>query len=265
MRAIGVARACAGRKRDLDSAQRERGPPDKGAQSQGAHTADMASRERAKDRAARLAVEALSAMVHEFRQRRLALGLSQATVAAAAGMSASRLSRIERDPRRRTSLLDLFAIGEALGLDIRLNAYQGGRPVHDHVQIRLLPAVRQRIHALLGWLTEVPLPIAGDRRAWDAIATTDDGWTAFEVIARLGAVDATVRQVRQKQRDDRRVGRVILIVADTRRNREALAAARAILATEFPLRNHDALADLAEGRTPPADGIVLLRVPAQTL
>jgi transcriptional regulator with XRE-family HTH domain len=220
----------------------------------------MSSRERTRDRARRLAREAVDGVIAELRSRRLQLGLSQSVVAAAAGISQPALSRIERRKVASPAASDIFAIAAVLGLDVRLNVYEGGEPIHDHAQVRLLPAFRQRIHALLGWLTEVPLPIAGDRRAWDAVAIAPDGWTAIEAISRFGAADATVRPIRQKQRDDPRVRRVLVVIADTKRNRAAVDAARALLVTEFPLRGRDALRDLRAGRTPPADGIILLRV-----
>jgi transcriptional regulator with XRE-family HTH domain len=221
----------------------------------------MSARESIRDRADRLSAEALDELLREFKQRRLQLGLSQAAVAKACGLPRSTISRLERKRRRNPSVADLFAMGEALGFDVRLTKSEGGAAIHDHVQVRILPAVRDRIHPQLGWLTEVPLPLAGDRRAWDAVAIAPDGWTGIEAISRFGAADATVRRIRQKQRDDPRVRRVLLVIADTKRNRQALDAARALLATEFPMRGRDALRDLAAGRTPPADGIVVMRVP----
>ena len=123
----------------------------------------------------------------ELRTQRQALGLSQGAVALAAGLSQPALSRVERRVTADPRLVDLWSIAAVLGLDLRLNAYPGGEPVRDHVQIRLLPEIRARVPSMWPWLTEVPLPIAGDRRAWDAVAISPDGWTAFEAISRLGA------------------------------------------------------------------------------
>jgi len=53
---------------------------------------------------------------------------------------------------------------------------------------------------------------------------------------------------------------VVLVVADTRRNRLALDAARPALAADFPLATRDVLRDLAAGRMPCADGIVVVGV-----
>lgn len=223
----------------------------------------MPARERPRDRARRVARAAIAELAGDLRQRRQLLGLSQAVVAHAAGITQPKLSRIEGGTVDRPALGDLWAIGAALGLDLRLGAYPGGEPVHDHVQIRLLAALRARIRQPTGWLVEVPLPIAGDRRAWDAVAATPGGWTGIEAISRFGAADAVTRRVRQKQRDDPRVHRVVLLIADTRRNREAVEAALPLLATEFPLRSREVLRDLAAGRALPADGLVMVRVPAR--
>ncbi len=59
----------------------------------------------------------------------------------------------------------------------------------------MLQIAQGLVAAAIPWRTEVTLPIAGDRRAWDAVAMTPDGWTAFEAISKLGAVDATIRRV----------------------------------------------------------------------
>ena len=112
------------------------------------------------------------------------------------------------------------------------------------VQLRILDHLRKQIHPSIAWRTEVPLPIQGDRRAWDAVAIADDGWTGIEAISRLGVVDATLRSVNQKQRDDPRITRVVLAVADTVRNRQALRLAIASVRAEYP--NSTA----ADGRRP---------------
>jgi transcriptional regulator with XRE-family HTH domain len=237
--------------------------PHKRGRSRRRHTAGMAARERPRDRGRRRAREAVGEIVGELRTQRLDLGLSQDAVASAAGLSQPALSRVERKETAEPRLGDLFAIAAVLGLDLRLNAYPSGEPVRDHVQIRLLPAMRSRVPKTWPWLTEAPLPIAGDRRAWDAVAIAPEGWTAFEAISRFGAVDATVRRVRLKQRDDPRIRRVVLVIADTHRNRRALDAARPTLAADFPLVTREVLRDLAEGRMPRADGIIVLGIPAR--
>ncbi len=105
------------------------------------------------------------------------------------------------------------------------------------------------------------MPIAGDRRAWDAVAIADDGWTGIEGISRLGVIDGVLRRVNQKQRDDPRISRVVLVVADTVRNRNALRFGAGSLRTEYPMDTRSVFGALAAGRSPALNGIVLLRVP----
>ena len=197
----------------------------------------------------------------ELRARRVELGLSQGTVALAAGVSRAKLGRLERNEVTAPVPEDLWAIAAVLGLDPRWNAYPGGEPVRDHVQLRLLEALRRRLDPTAAWRTEVPLPIEGDRRAWDAVVVAVDGWTAIEGISRLGAVDAIVRRALLKLRDDPRIARLVLLVADTDRNRAALDTAAPVLRPDFPLDTRTVLATLAAGRTPTLNGVVVMRVP----
>jgi transcriptional regulator with XRE-family HTH domain len=221
----------------------------------------MPARERPVDRGRRAVRRAVAELAGDFRATRLALGLSQQSVANAAGMSRSYVGRLERNEVARPGLDHLASLAAALGLRLRLAAYPDGEPIRDRVQLRLVDAFRRRLHGSVGWRTEVPLPIAGDRRAWDAVAIADDDWTAIEAISRLGAVDATLRSANQKQRDDPRIARVVLLVADTPRNRDALRLAHATVRADYPLDTRGVLGALAAGRSPARSGIVLMRIP----
>jgi hypothetical protein len=143
-----------------------------------------------------------------------------------------------------------------------MTLFPAGDPVGDRVQLPMLEAFRARLHASLAWRTEVPIPVPGDPRAWDAVAIAEDGsWTGIEAISRIGAVDATLRRANQKQRDDPRIRSVVLVVNDTRHNREALRAGIVTVRADYPLDTRAVLASLAHGRTPPLNGIVLQRLP----
>ena len=78
-----------------------------------------------------------------------------------------------------------------------------------------------------------------------------------ELETRLGDVQALGRRVRLKQRDGE-VDLVILVVADTRHNREMLELHRDELRELLPLDSRQALASLRNGRLPDRSGIVLL-------
>jgi len=113
-----------------------------------------------------------------------------------------------------------------------------------------------RLHPSLRWSTEVPLPIEGDLRAWDAMIRGTDWRLPVEAETALDDIQATERRLTLKRRDGE-ADHVILLVADTRRNRRALAAAPGAFA-ELPLRTREILADLARGTHPGGSGIVIL-------
>jgi transcriptional regulator with XRE-family HTH domain len=202
--------------------------------------------------------------VDELRLVRMSAGLSQQDLAGATGIPRTRIGRIERGKVVEPRAGDLGAIAGALGLSLRLNLYPDGEPVHDRVQLRLLAAFRTRLHASLARRAEVPLPIDGDRRAWDAVAIAPDGWTGIEAISVIGGVDGTPRRLHLKQRDDPRIARVVLLVADTVRNHRALGLAAVAIRGDYPLDTRATMAALTAGRSPPLNGLVLLRVPRES-
>ena len=195
-----------------------------------------------------------------------ARAVSQQAVARAAGVSGPRLGRIERGEIGAPDSTDLAAIAAVLGLTLRIGDVAGrDSRLRDHVQLRLLEAFRERLHASLTWRTEVPLPISGDRRAWDAVVGTPDGMVRrSRGSAALGAVDATIRRANLKLRGrPTRSAGLVLVVIDTAP--ESVGALRAALATvraDYPLdtRGH------AAGTLGPAmrlrlNGVVVLRLP----
>ena len=52
---------------------------------------------------------------------------------------------------------------------VRLRAYPAGDPIRDAGHTRLLDRLRRDLASGLQWRSEVPLPIEGDLRAWDAV------------------------------------------------------------------------------------------------
>src|SRR5207249_10776702 len=113
-----------------------------------------------------------------------------------------------------------------------------------------------RLHPKVGWRTEVPLPIEGDRRAWDASIRGEAWIAAVEAETVLDDLQAVERRIALKQRDGG-IDCVIVLVADTRRNRRVLAATP----NAFPAFSRDARATLralAAGRDPGRSAILIL-------
>jgi transcriptional regulator with XRE-family HTH domain len=227
------------------------------------HRRGMPTRDEPAGRARRRAMRQLRDLVADIRASRISLGLSQQEVARAAGVSRDLIGRLEREELERLPFGDLAAIASTLGLDLRIGAWPAGDPLRDQVQLRLLEAFRLRLHASLTWRTEVPLPISGDRRAWDAVVGTPDGLVGIEGLSRIGAVDATIRRANLKLGDDPRISRAVLVVNDTARNRSALRAGIATVRAEYPLQTREVMAALSAGETPRLNGVVVLRLPSR--
>jgi transcriptional regulator with XRE-family HTH domain len=215
----------------------------------------MTSRFGAIARAKRMAGDDEARVVAELVLARQAAGLSREDVGRRCGLTRSAVERLERR-RRRTTLAELACIGGVVGLDIRMNAYVGGDRIRDAGQQRLLGRLKRELDPNLRWRTEVPLSSDGDRRAWDAVISTPGWRIGVEAETVLLDVQMVERKVELKRRDGG-VDHVMLLVADTRRNRLALASALAAFAG-FPLRTRDLLAALRAGRNPGASGIAVL-------
>ncbi len=101
------------------------------------------------------------------------------------------------------------------------------------------------------------MPIIGDLRGLDARTELKGLWIGFEAETRLGDIQAVERKVVLKKRDAQ-LDRMVLVVADTRWNRGAIAQHREALRGSFPLDTRAVLVSLVAGRPPDADGIVIL-------
>lgn len=172
-------------------------------------------------------------------------------------MSYGKVGRIERADFPSASLQDFARLFAVLGLDLSVRVFPGGDPLRDAAQVALLERLRQRLHPSLTWRTEVPLPIAGDRRAWDAVIRGRGWQLAVEAETRLRDAQATSRRISLKARDGE-VDHVVLLLGDTTRNREALTIARESLRDAFPLDARSILSSLGRGQDPGSGGIVIL-------
>ena len=147
-------------------------------------------------------------------------------------------------------------MASVLGLQLSVGLYPDGNPVRDSAHLALLGRFRTRLALTLGWRTEVPIPIEGDRRSADVVIGAP-GWEAMvEAETRLDDVQAMERRINAKQRD-LGISRAILLVADTRHNRSVIATNPA-LRTRFPLSTRACLAALRQARGPAIDALVIL-------
>lgn len=222
----------------------------------------MPSRERPVDRARRVVDLDLIRLGEEFRSARIGAGLSLRFVGERVGRSASQVMRIERGLVPEASVRQLGRIGAVVGLEVRVRAYPGPDPIRDASQARLLGRLALRLHPRLVLRHEVPLPIPGDLQAWDAwisnfVDPGDDLGLPVDAETRLYDVQALLRRLSLKARDSG-VDHFLLLVADTRSNRRAVAAAADLLGAMFPVSARRALAALAAGRHPGGSALVLV-------
>ena len=220
----------------------------------------MSTRERPIDRGHRLATADITKAGHEIGVAREIIGKSLESVGRSSGISPSQVGRIERGKLTTVSVDQLARVGAAVGLDVRVRVYPGPDPVLEAGQVALLGRLRGRLHPDLGFRTEVPLPIPGDQRAWDAIIDRLRGLARHlpvEADTRLVNGQDQLRRVMLKLRDSG-FDHVLFLLADTRMNREALAATASTFAVDFPVSPRRALAALATGEHPGGSALVLL-------
>jgi transcriptional regulator with XRE-family HTH domain len=217
----------------------------------------MPTRLTLRNAAAQRSAASLAYIGRELRIARREHGLSQAAVAQAAGLSRSKVSRVELGKDRRLSVADATALLAAVGLDLSLKTYVGGNPARDAASTALLERFRLRIHAALGWQTEVPFPIQGDRRAWDALVTGPDWSLGVEAETHPDDRQALERRIAIKARDGGTT-RVVLLLARTVANRQFVQLHEEALRRRFPVGQREALGALRAGRLPAGDALILL-------
>jgi transcriptional regulator with XRE-family HTH domain len=208
------------------------------------------------DRARRRIESDLRRVIDDVAAGRRNAGLSLRTVGMACGVSRSAVDRMESHRADSVDVVFLASFAASVGLDLRLRVFPAGDAIRDAGQLRLLERLRARLHPSLGWRTEVPLPIDGDLRAWDAVIRAATWHRPVEAETVLDDIQATERRMTLKQRDGRE-DHLILLVADTRRNRRALEAAPGAFAN-LPLRTREILRALGRGEDPGAGGFVIL-------
>jgi transcriptional regulator with XRE-family HTH domain len=219
----------------------------------------VATASRAFDRGTQLGDRALQNPGREFGEARRGLALSQEHVAAAAGLSRPRYSKIERGKARTLQVIEVARIATVVGLDPSFRLYPSGTPLRDAASARKLRAFLALAAPPLTARTEVPLPTVADRRelrAWDAVLFGHSERTAIELEMRLRDAQAVERRFALKRRDDP-TEHFLLLIADTRTNRRVLAEFGLLFAELPRLRPTTVRAALTGGRHP-GSGILLV-------
>jgi transcriptional regulator with XRE-family HTH domain len=206
-----------------------------------------------------VAVERSRAIRNEIgralRDARLDRDLSLRAIAAATRISAPVGSRIERGVLQSVTFEQVMRMGAAVGLDLAARFYPAGEPIRDAAHAALIERLRVRLHPSLMLLTEVPLPLNGDRRAWDAIIRGAGWQIPVEAETRPRDAQALDRRIALKLRDAG-FDELILLLLNSAHNRSLVASGA--FASRYAIEGRSALARLSEGQHPGGSAIVLL-------
>jgi hypothetical protein len=172
-------------------------------------------------------------------------------------MSVAELSRIERSKSPMVPYLTLARCASVVGLDLSSRLFPGATALRDAGHAVLLGDFRAAIHRSIRWAAEVPLPIPGDLRAWDALVARDS-WR-YGVEAETGPRDAQAlnRRLQLKARDGE-VDGLLLVLRDSKTNRAFVREAMVELSPTFPQSGARSLEPLRAGVDPGGSAIVFI-------
>ncbi len=192
----------------------------------------------------------------ELRHARLAAGLSQARVAAAAGVTQGVISRVERGVAPFPDIVEAARIARIVGLELSVRCFPAPGQLRDAVHVALIQRFLARLGPGITYFLEAAIQ-SNDQRAWDVLLTV--GATRIGVIAetRIRDLQALLRREYQTQHDSG-VELLLLLVAESRHNTAALNEAGLLVAESFPLRTRAVMTRLSRGQAPEANGIVIL-------
>jgi hypothetical protein len=170
------------------------------------------------------------------------------------GVSQAQVSLVERGEYPSVALPTLVRYAAAVGLELAVRTFPGGQPIRDRAHIALLERFKAALGGTWTWASEVPLPIAGDRRAWDRTIQKPGILIGVEAETRPNDMQELGRRLALKKRDGG-VDRVILVMPNSRWCRQLVALNE--LRAAFPVSGLVALAALKAGRDPGGDAIIL--------
>ena len=218
----------------------------------------MSVRQRPGDLGVADARKFLAETARDLRTARRELGISQAEAGRRAGISQSQFSKLERGLVRRPRLDHLCRAIRSVGLVPAFQRYKGDVQVRDRAQLALLARFEALLAPPIRMRREVPLPIQGDKRAWDARISDGTRTASVEGESRVDDCQALARRIELKARDDPGAGPVILVLNRTAHNRDVLREHREALREQFPLDGAAIARALRRGEVPRAGGIILI-------
>jgi transcriptional regulator with XRE-family HTH domain len=216
----------------------------------------VATKTHAVDEGVRIGRRLLAQLGAIVREARVAAGLSQAELGRALGVSRMAVARWESGQFTAATVLDLARALRVLGLELRFSAYPVASALRDAGHLKLIERVLSHIAPPLRYQTDAPLPNPGDLRAWDILLALDHQRVAIEAETVLRDLQELVRRLSMKRRDGG-VDGLVLVLANTQRNRDALPQLLRLM-PEYPRLSRARFHRTLEAGELPPDGIVLI-------
>ena len=217
----------------------------------------MPSSQRRLDRGSHHGRYLLRSLADELRNARRSAGVSQEQLGHAVGVSGAHIARVEQAAVPGASVQLFARLFAVMGMRLSARPYPEGPPIRDVAHARLLARFRAQLPATVRLLTEVPLRLDQDLRAWDGEILAVGGTCKLEAETVLHDLQATDRRIALKMADDH-VDRVVLLVADTRSNRRVLREFGELISNRYPLDMRSVMRSLRAGRLPDDSGVVVL-------
>lgn len=197
----------------------------------------------------------------EVKLARIGHGMSVRTASNRAGVSWATWTEIERGSPN-TTLATLCAVGDAIGLDLVLNAYPGTAPsLRDTGQLGQVRRLLAETHA--SWQPAVEMAVGQHGRSIDLVLFGPSEILVIEVERLALDYQAQCRRADEKRQllaaQHRRPVRLVLLIEDTRRNRVALAPHMAVIGRALPAGSRQVLAAIRTGQPLGRDGLLWRR------
>ncbi|HWH24790.1 MAG TPA: helix-turn-helix transcriptional regulator [Candidatus Limnocylindria bacterium] len=203
-------------------------------------------------------LELRSRLLAELRQARVTAGISQKQLAAALGCSQAEVCRRERQQLQDGGLVMLAEMAAVLGLELSAGLHPAGQPIRDKGHQALIGRFRERLAPAWRVAAEVPFPRPGDPRWWDLVLRLAARQiVGVEAETRVRDQQDLVRRMHGRQRDGG-ASVVLLVLSDSRANREQVDELRVALGEEFATSPRALLAALRAGTSLPGSGVILL-------
>jgi hypothetical protein len=197
----------------------------------------------------------------EVRGMRIQQGMTIQAAAIRAGVAWATWARIEAgDPRAR--LATLCDIGEAIGLDLVVQAYLGRQPgLRDTGQLEVAASLQSQAHASLKIELELRVGTRGESIDLVMFGTTEI--VAIEIERMAADFQAQYRRADRKRgllADlHRRPVRLVMAIEDTRRNRAAIEPHLALVAVTLPAGSREILRGIRTAEPLGRDGMLWVR------